>query len=159
MVDRHNINKNIFFMFSIDHIILHKSSKYCKNTAYSLQWHCITFAMTLQHLCSSAANVCSEMQTICSNNAISTQWLECCILPPWESVRVANAAFYVPATSANHHLKVTRLAYKIKIVVVELQQFGVILKILLDSPAFRKIFSKPFNSFTGRVTLPTRSRI
>lgn len=62
-------------MFSIDHIILHKSSKYCKNTAYSLQWHCITFAMTLQHLAVALQNVCSEnadnMQQQCHLNAVA----------------------------------------------------------------------------------------
>ena len=76
-----------------------------------LQEYCKTFAV--------------KMQTICSNNAISTQWLECCILPSWESVRVTwtllslRPGYFCQSSPQSHRTRIQN-----QDVVVELQQFG-----------------------------------
>ena len=53
------------------------------------------------------------------------------------------------AVTADHYIKVSRFGYIVEIIVVEVQQFGVILKETVLLTCFEEdFFSKPFNSFT-----------
>ena len=69
-------------------------------------------------------------------------------------------SLYIAAVGSNHYVELAGFVYILYVVVVELQQFGVMVKVTcLLSPFFRWMRSKSFSSFTGRVMLPTRSRI
>ena len=69
-------------------------------------------------------------------------------------------SLYIAAVGSNHYVELAGFVYILYVVVVELQQFGGNGEgHLLAFAFFRWMRSKPFSSFTGRVMLPTRSRI
>ena len=69
-------------------------------------------------------------------------------------------SLYIAAVGSNHYMELAGFVYILYVVVVELQQFGGNGEGHLLAFAFFQVDAlEPFSSFTGRVMLPTKSRI